>query len=167
MSLPTGWPPRPATGLRSIRVFLSGTSLTANFADNAYLFNSITGANTFLPTPIVPEPLGPGLTPTAVGTTQTTGVPMGGGSPVERQLSPPPPGFVSPVAPTTTPMIWTHELRIYNDGTGILEFSFDGTNIHGRIFAGENAHYTFRFEAGISLRYASGSASGAWRVEGW
>ncbi len=38
-TFPIGWPPRPASSVRSVRFFISGTA-TANFSENAYLFTS-------------------------------------------------------------------------------------------------------------------------------
>lgn len=52
MPFPTGWPPRPATTNRSIRFYVAGT-LTADYADNAYLFIDGANANTFVPIPYV------------------------------------------------------------------------------------------------------------------
>ncbi len=43
MVFPLGWPPRPATQRRSIRFFATGTG-TANFSDNAFLFNNVNSA---------------------------------------------------------------------------------------------------------------------------
>lgn len=36
-TFPVGWPPRPSSGVRSLRFFVSGTA-TANYFDNAFLF---------------------------------------------------------------------------------------------------------------------------------
>jgi hypothetical protein len=48
MAFPEGWPPRPASGRRSIRFFIdTGVNATADFADNAYLFSDGISANTF------------------------------------------------------------------------------------------------------------------------
>lgn len=52
MAFPTGWPPRRATTNRSIRFYQAGT-LTADYADNAYLFIDGVAANTFTPIPYV------------------------------------------------------------------------------------------------------------------
>ena len=38
MALPAGWPPRTASGQKSLRVYLTGSG-TANFDDNAFLFS--------------------------------------------------------------------------------------------------------------------------------
>lgn len=38
MAFPAGWPPRTASGQKSLRVYLTGAS-TANFEDNAFLFS--------------------------------------------------------------------------------------------------------------------------------
>ncbi len=50
MAFPSGWPPRRASGHRSIRFYKAGT-LTANYEDNAYLFVDGATANTFTPIP--------------------------------------------------------------------------------------------------------------------
>lgn len=52
MALPTGWPPRPASGRRSIRFYKIGT-LTASYADNAFLFLDNPEANTIVPVPFI------------------------------------------------------------------------------------------------------------------
>lgn len=58
MALPVGWPPRPASSLRSIRFFTSGTT-TGAFSDNAFLFKDGAGANTLVPTPDFPLEIRP------------------------------------------------------------------------------------------------------------
>lgn len=65
MAFPAGWPPRPASGLRSIRFYQAATAASANFSDNAYLFSDGITANTFKETPYLdpgeeatPAPLG-------------------------------------------------------------------------------------------------------------
>jgi hypothetical protein len=155
MSFPTGWPPRPASNTRSIRVYIAGTA-TANFSDSAYLFSQVTGANTIVPTPYVP----PGSTaPVAFGTQLVSGSPQGGGTdPRDASVVMPSGLQTDPV-----PMIWARGMRICNDGAGVLQISFDGTNVHGSLHAGEQAHYLDRFEAGICLR----GAGLAFRVEAW
>jgi hypothetical protein len=52
MAFPDGWPPRRASGRRSIRFYKAGT-LTANYADNAFLFIDEPSANTFTPVPYI------------------------------------------------------------------------------------------------------------------
>lgn len=145
MAFPTEWPPRPPSGVRSIRFFKSGTG-TANFADNAYMF--LDAANTFTPGPYVPPGGGPN------GTSFTNPLmPTGTGS---QSVSL---GLTNPVPP----MLWSGTIRLCNDGAGPLEYSFDGTAIHGRLLAGEEFVYRNRHEAGIALR----GAGIAFRVEAW
>ncbi len=62
---PEGWPPRPASGRRSIRFYQAATTATADFADSAYLFVDGITANTFKPTTVLtagdekkPTPIG-------------------------------------------------------------------------------------------------------------
>lgn len=134
---PEGWPPRLPTGKRSIRFYVTGTA-TANFADNAWLFSQQTGANTYTPLPVVkPGSIDPVSVPNPSGT--------------GRQAD-------DPIA-----AIWSQTIRICNDGGGVLEYSFDGTNIHGKVLANEAFTYRNRFEAGISVR----GASAVFRIEAW
>lgn len=158
MVLPAGWPPRPASGRRSIRFYKSGTA-TADFADSAYLFSDVANANTFAPTPYVK----PGSTaPVAVGDLTKGGSPMGGGVDVHD---------VDPTTSDTTKqpaphnMIWAFGIKVINDGPGDLEISFDGTNVHGVVLAVEKyTLYWHRHEAGIAVRGAGGAA---FRIEAW
>ena len=160
MAFPTGWPPRTATGLRSIRVYATGTA-TASFSDNAILFSQVPNANTFEPLPYVPP--GGGLmtaqvnlgTPAAGG-----GFPMGGGQNAndanyDPRLNP-------PVAAPPTPMIWSKTIKITNSGSAILYFSFDGVNIHGQVAGNSVFVYWDRYEAGIAFQ-----GSTAFVVEAW
>lgn len=146
MAFPAAWPPRVPSSMRSIRFFTSGTA-TANFSDNAFMFIDGSGANTFTPVPNVlygsntpvadpPTPAGTGAATVASG--------MVGGPP---------------------PMIWSYAMRIFNDGGNALEFSFDGTNIHGRLLGGEEMTYNKRHEAGIAVRYVGGTTT--FRIEAW
>lgn len=144
MAFPVGWPPRVASSYRSIRFFLAGTG-TANFSDNAYLFSDQAAANTYVPLPYV----APG---------QNTPV----------QLGPPPLGGgmnANDSDPTASPqtMIWSNSIRIMNDGATDLEFSFDGTNVHGVVKPAEVMLYPYRHEAGISIR----GAGVDFRIEAW
>lgn len=143
MAFPTPWPPRPPSGIRSIRFFTSGTA-TANFSDRAYLFIDGSGANPF--TPGVP-------TTTSEGVTNNPLTPTGTGSQ----------GVVSQLTASERPLIWSGNIRIFNDGNGDLEFSFDGVNVHGRLLKGEYHMYRNRYEAGISVR----GSGHAFRIEAW
>lgn len=146
MAFPTPWPPRPPSGVRSIRFYVGGTA-TANFADNAYLFidGSAGTANPFTPGP---------PTSTSSGTTNNPLTPTGTGSQ----------GVVSQLTSPERPLIWSGNIRICNDGSDYLEYSFDGTNVHGKLLKGEVFMYRNRYEAGIAIR---GVAGVAFRVEAW
>lgn len=141
MAFPSGWPPRVASGVRTLRAYVAGTA-TANYSDRAYIFASLTGANPFTPLPTVrpgedvsaPDYGGPHVVPT---------VPAGTGV---RGDDPP-------------AMIWSQAIHILNYGVTKIFFSFDGTNDHGEVPAavagvpGE-VRMTDRHEAGIAIRGA-------------
>lgn len=143
MPFPAAWPPRVSSSIRSIRFFKTGTA-TANFADNAFMFIDAPGANTYTPSPYV----APGSSTVA----NNPPTPYGTGSGIPN--SPPPP---------VAPMIWSSAIRIINDGGGVLEYSFDGTNVAGVVKGGEAFAYHNRFEAGICVR----GASAVFRIEAW
>lgn len=147
MAFPTPWPPRPPSGVRSIRFFVSGTS-TANFADNAFLFidGAAGSANPFTPGP---------PTSTSSGVTNNPLTPTGTGSQ----------GVVSQLTSPERPLIWSGNIRICNDSTGDLQVSFDGVNVHGVIKAAEVFMYRNRYEAGISVRGVGGTPT--FRIEAW
>jgi hypothetical protein len=160
MANPAGWPPRPHSSIRSIRFYVTA-SATSLFSDNAFLFASggAGSANTYTPLP------NPGTANTTVIAAQveptgtTVVVPSISGT--GRADINPQDGSLPPV-----PMIWSMGIRICNDGTGDLEYSFDGTNIHGRLKQGEIASYPRRHEAGISIRGVA-AATPTFRVEAW
>lgn len=164
MALPTGWPPRPASSVRSIRFFATGNT-TANWSDNAYLFINGTNANPYKPTPYVPPgSSGPGVS-APVGDRSVPGSPMGGGQN---------PHDVAPgdTVGSVTAMIWCHTMRICNDGTHDLQISFtcadDSSNdVHDVLKGGEQFVYEFRFEAGVALRFPSGGSGSAFRIAAW
>jgi len=152
MAFPTGWPPRSASGHRSFRVLIKGTT-TPSFSGNAYLYIDQPGANTVEPTPYV----APGSTdPVQFGDLSKGGTPMGGG---QRPVVP-------GIPPAPKPMIHTQTMRIAHDGgTGEdLEFSFDGILPHGYVrgvTSNEAAQvYRNRYEAGIALRIGGDLAEG-------
>jgi len=151
MALPAGWPPRPAEGRRSFRFYKTGTA-TANFSDNAYLFVDGVGANTLTPLPYV----APGSnTPVAIGAQ-----PLGTGQDGHDANILAAPGLQE----VPKSMIWCQTLRLCNDdSTNPLEYSFDGTNVHGKLLKNEQVIYRVRFEAGISVR---GTAN-TFRIEAW
>jgi hypothetical protein len=57
---------------------------------------------------------------------------------------------------------WSRGIRITSSVGGYVEFSFDGTNVHGRIDNGSVFEYLDRYEAGIALR-----GSGTFVLEAW
>lgn len=145
MAFPDAWPPRVATSVRSIRFFTSGTA-TANFSDRAFMF--LDASNVMTPMPYVPPGGGPSgtnfvapITPTGTG---SQSVSMG-------------------ITTTAKPQLWSGNIRVCNDGGAPLEFSFDGTAIHGRVLPGEQLSYRNRYEAGIAVR----GAGVAFRIEAW
>lgn len=146
MAFPAAWPPRVASNTRSIRFFTSGTA-TANFSDNAFLFIDGAGANTFTPVPNVPygsnTPVADPLTPAGTGAATVASAMVGG----------------------PAPLIWSYAIRVFNDGNSTLEFSFDGTNVHGRLLTGEEMTYNKRHEAGIAVRSIGGTPT--FRIEAW
>jgi hypothetical protein len=157
MALPATWPPRPATGVRSIRFYKTGTG-TANFADNAFIFADLAGANTFLPTPYVAP--GGESTTVNIGTTSSSGSPMGGGRNAHDAVNDPKIGTAVPPPPPA--MIWAHSMRI-TAVTANVEFSFDGTNVHGIVLAGQTGEYFNRHEAGIAVR----GTGATFYIEAW
>lgn len=152
-----GWPPRPASGTRSIRFFKRGTA-TGNWSDNAYLFIDGLAANTFVPMPYVK----PGdITPIAIGS-----IPMGTGENPNDIVPGDTVGHVKAA-------IWANNIRICNDsGANELEYSFSAaddagatnTQIHGVLRPNEVVLYRNRAEAGIAVRSAAGAA---FRIEAW
>ena len=139
MPFPVGWPPRPTTGRKSLRFYVTGTS-TTNFEDSAYLFVDGVGANPYTPLPVVD----PGSS--TVVTLPST--PYGSG---EGDVG-------SPKA-----MIYASTIAVRSLG-GALEISFDGVNIAGTVAAGELRIFRDRYEAGISVRSAGGAG---FEVEAW
>jgi hypothetical protein len=152
---PTSWPPRPATGLRSIRFHATGTA-TGNFSDNAFMFAEQTGANTFLPTPYVAP--GGEQTQAKLGDLTVTGSPMGAG--VGTYDVDPDPRVK--VVPPPAPQIWAHSITVTNLAVADLELSFDGTHVHGFVPASTSVTYLHRHESGIAVR-----GNGTFHIEAW
>jgi hypothetical protein len=159
MANPVGWPPRPHSSTRSIRFYQFCATTTSLFSDNAYLFASggANSANTFspLPNPGSAQTVDAG---TLMAVSPTTVVPSISGT--GRADRNPQDASLPPVA-----MVWSMGIRIANDGAVDIEYSFDGTNVHGRVKAGEVATYFRRHEAGIAVRTTG--ASSAVRIEAW
>jgi hypothetical protein len=146
MAFPTGWPPRPATHVRSIRFFVSGTA-TANYSDSAWIFAQQAGANPFQETPKI-DP-GDERTEAKVGDTTAGGSPLGGGKD-------------EPIHESAEPMIWAGTIMICNDGAAALQFSFDGTNDAGEVAAGEQHTFRNMHEAGIAVKGVTDFRIFAW-----
>jgi hypothetical protein len=155
MALPASWPPRPASGRRSIRFYKTATA-TGNFADNAFMFAEATSANTFLHTPYVAP--GGEQTQAAVGDLTAPGSPMGAGAGT-HDANPDP---RVPVVPPPYPQIWSFSIRIVNVTGNALEVSFDGTHVQGYVPGNTSVIYLHRHESGIALR-----GNGAFHVEAW
>jgi len=144
MAFPAGWSTRRMPDRRSLRFYKTG-STTANFEDNAYLFSGNADAIPFVPTPVVRP----------------------GSTEVVNLDGPTPYGTGTANAPTTVPMLWCSALSIINaSDTYDLEVSFDGTNVHGVVLAGERMTYRDRYEAQVSLR-GVGGATVEFHVEAW
>lgn len=153
MPFPTGWPSTNPSGIRSARIFFEDTA-TANFEDMAILFIDL--ANSVVATPVLRA--GDERAVVAIGQ-----APFGGGVAVrdERQLGGAVPSTGIPKAKLFSGSLW-----ISNDSAGggaTLEFSFDGTNVHGKLLPGESRTYRNRYESGIAFR----GAGAVFRVEGW
>jgi len=140
-----------------MRFFVSGTTTSA-FSGNAFNFAVSPAGGTDLSLQVPPSPkvnpgdeVASGASPSAPVTS-----PMGG----QRDIAP-----AAQASPVTTQA--ASSIRIFNDGGADIEFSFDGTNIHGIAkTGGPPMEYRNRFETGIALRGAGG-ASVAFRVEAW
>lgn len=149
MPFPVIWPPPPVSGARSVRFFQSGVA-TANFVDNAWLFGSAASAHSPLPY----------VAPGSTATVNFGPVPGGGSNPNDAQ-----PGASPPVGPPpSTPTVACRFHRVYNDGGGTLEVSYDGVTVHDLVLVSDAPHeYEDRMESGISVRGAGVS----FRVVGW
>lgn len=135
MAFPTGWPPRVASGVRSIRAYVTATA-TANYNDRAYLWHQLTGANPYTALPNV-RPGGDVSAPDYNGPHVVPASPAGTGE-------------SSPDDPE--PMIWSSSIRIINKGGTVIYFSFDGTNDHGEVAANSELLMRNVYEAGIAIR---------------
>lgn len=136
MAFPTGWPPRVPSGLRSIRAYVFATA-TASYADRAYLWNQLTGANPFTTLPDI-RPGEDASAPDYGGPHVVPPVPAGTG---ERGDDP-------------EPMIWSSTIKIINKGGTSIYFSFDGVNDHGEVSASSELLMRCVYEAGIAIRGA-------------
>lgn len=148
MAFPVGWPPRPASGLRSIRFYQRGLA-TANFTDKAFLFADQATADTYTRTPVLRS--GDETTVVHVGDSTKGGSPMGAGPGTVSQ--PPVPGTDD----STHPSLWSRTILVQNLGGADLEISFDGVNVHGLIPVAAvpaAVMYRERYEAGIAIRGA-------------
>lgn len=138
---------------------LTGTfilrSVTGAFQNNEQILGSVAGNATVdgvlyydVSNPYTPLPV----------------VPIGGYSPAPTVIPPAPygTGVSSAYDP---PAIWAQSFRICNDGALVLQFSFDGTNVHGSVQVGESLILRQRYEAGIAFRGVGGAC--AFRCEAW
>ena len=143
MPFPTTWPPRPPSGVRSLRFYVTDVA-TANFVDKAYMFAEQSTANPYTPLPVVV----PGSNAT-VSISNMPGTGLASPTPVT--------GAEGPSA-----QIWSGNIRI-SVTTANLEFSFDGTAVQGKVLAGESVTYRQRHESGIAVR----GAGAVFRIEAW
>jgi hypothetical protein len=161
MALPAGFPPRAPSGVRSIRFYATGTC-GPTFDTNAIFFTATAGATATQPLPVVKSAA------TVAGTTGQAQNPASGNTtPVATTVPPTPQGGGTNDAGAPTNVIWSMGIRVVNDGTGDMEVSFDGVNVHGRLKANEIATYYRRHEGGIALRGAGGVGTPTFRVEAW
>lgn len=209
MAFPASWPPRPPSGVRSIRFYATDTA-TADFADRAYLFidgvttlkylaqvgaftegevivgqtsgatatifsdadAGLTGVLTLVSVVGVFDP-SEQILGNITGDATTDGTQRHDNAntftPLPTTLSPPTlvpaepfgTGTASGGAPSA--MIWAQAIRVCNDGGGTLEYSFDGTNVQGKLLASQQIITRCRPEAGIAIRGAGAS----YRLEAW
>jgi hypothetical protein len=138
-----------------MRFFVAGTA-TADFADNAFNFavSPASGDKSMMvpPSPVVRagQEVASGFPASAVVTS-----PMGGQAALPAAQS----------NPVTTQAAST--IRIFNDGSGDLEISFDGEHVHGVVLGTDKVlEYRRRMETGIAVRGVS-SATPAFRIEAW
>lgn len=161
MPTPPGWPPPPSDTRPSLRVYVAGTA-SANFADNAYLFADFSGPLNPLVPPTPPDPVytrAPNVAPGETGKAASfTGLPVDGWQPRDGAVR----AKTLPVPPPKLALYCTG-IGILNLGGSPIEFSFDGTNVHGVVPGNSYRQYTDRREAGIALR----GAGMAFRLEAW
>lgn len=160
MAFPAGWPPRPATGVRSIRFFATGNT-SNNFSDAAFLFGDTSPKSQVDPVPVA--------TPrdsAAFGSDQRPSSPAGFSNTSAKGTS----------TPQTKVVPYRHasNIWIFNDGVKDLTFTFDeatdigaGAGIHGVVKAGKDMLFRDRYEAGIALKSAVDNNATAYRVFAW
>lgn len=141
-AFPVNWPPPHGSGRHTLRFYASGTT-TELYADNAFNFADNPIHNSILPLPTV----------------TSSDIPAVGALPPPTHAVPrAPAGTVgSGTALSKTPFLWANSLHVFNDGSGDLNISFDGTNLHGVIKAGKDHLYRNRMEAGIAFAWAGGT----------
>ena len=157
MAYPAGWPPRQSSTTRPLRFFKKGTT-TAAFDANAYLFGTDAAGQPTQAANVSPLPF---VAPGSTAAVSVPATPQGGG----RNVNDAGPGG----AGTPVPHRFAGTIRITNDSTStsdILEFSFDGTNVHGEVRGGESITYRDRHESGICVKTGAGTAS-PFRIEAW
>lgn len=128
MAFPANWPPRQSSGVRSGRFYVTATA-TADYSDRAYMF-SATDAN-MTPFPATATPMTIPYNPQGGG---VTGPNVDGTAGANQQF-------------------WMANFKITNTHmTDTLYFSFDGTNDHGQVRAGQTVIYRNRYESGIAVK---------------
>jgi len=171
MAFVDDWPPPRSAGQRNLRVFLEGTAASGSDFDttgnNSLWANEDPG---YVDSAAIPNGKGATTTQVSFGSYDKPGPPVGGGAP-QNPINRTDSGAIPNAAPKT-PAFHAQNIRIFNDesaGSGNdLEFSFDGTNVHGKVLAGEVLEYEDRREAGIAIRPAStGAFTVAYRIEVW
>lgn len=165
MAFPSeGWPPQQPSSRRSLRLFIQDVApVSGLYADSAFLFFDQTGANPYVPAPLV--------APGDIAAQVYHGSYQAGGSPSGTRRDPAvlrgafAAGVIENRPPP--PVIFTQTIRIFNDGGIDLEFSFDGISTHGIIKPLDPPlTYRHRYESGIAFRCAVGSTC-SFRLEGW
>ena len=165
MAFVAGFPARQPSGQTSIRVYISNTTAGTGFNDtgNSFVFIDQAGANPYTPLPVV-EAGDTAAGPSGVKTVIPPN-PAGTGENYLTDDPAKPVGQGELTQPSAKAYIWADTIRIENTGANPLEFSFDGTNVHGIVAAGEYKVYGGRREAAISVRGPSGNTD--FIIEAW
>lgn len=69
---------------------------------------------------------------------------------------------VDPASPTVPEQGWSGNIAIRAVGANV-EYSFDGTNVHGLVLSGTQTIYQHRYEGGIAIR----GVGATFYVEAW
>ena len=174
MPFVTGFPARQPSGQTSIRVYISDTTAGADFTDtgNSFVFIDQPGANPYTPLPVV-QP-GDDVSKRGVDASAKRVIPPNPAGTGENYLTH---DNSLPVVdsggrgtghltqPSDKAYIWSDAIRIENTGANPLEISFNGTDVHGIVAAGEVKEYYSRREAAIAVRGPTGNTS--FIIEAW